>query len=331
MSIRSYDKNEYVVRFHNMDDAECKCFYFFHPENHVNYILSQFIETNHSAVVTDVHELGLSQNQFKSEVLNNKYVFKELEQEVNLTEYIQHNLSLITLRPLELRTFLLKNLSLIEGRFNVPPVPADNKTLSNDTETNDHHDEEKGSEDSNNDNSTQIGDTNTTNNTLNDTAPPTNDTAPPTNDTAPTTNDTSTNSSSSNNTSDNASNSTQPNATANNTPEGNKTAGNQNETNGTNNATKNSSQLEDLEKKNSTKNIDQILDEYMEAAPDLIIILTVLVVVLLVLLVVALSLVYKIKKGKVVLQKYEEMHNEVNPIEIKDESFDHGGHEPEDG
>ena len=88
ISIRSYKKDEYIIRFHNLDDNDTKAFFFKDPKENINFILNKFINSNMSIITNSIKELGLSTNQFKSDILKNKYSFRELDN-LNLTQFLR--------------------------------------------------------------------------------------------------------------------------------------------------------------------------------------------------------------------------------------------------
>jgi len=117
--IRSYDKGEYMIRFHNMDERNTAQFDFFDANNKTNYILTQFLDLN-SSLSADVEELGLSTNQPKSEVLKHKFILREAD-DVNINVLLNDtDYSKLKFRPMEIRVFMLKNVKVVDGREATP-------------------------------------------------------------------------------------------------------------------------------------------------------------------------------------------------------------------
>jgi len=117
--IRSYDKGEYMIRFHNMDERNTAQFDFFDATNKTNYILTQFLDLNKS-LSADVEELGLSTNQPKSEVLKHKFILREAD-DVNINVLLNDtDYSKLKFRPMEIRVFMLRNVKVIDGREATP-------------------------------------------------------------------------------------------------------------------------------------------------------------------------------------------------------------------
>jgi len=115
MSIRSYNEKEYIVRFHNLKEFDQVHLKFYDPASYANHILSVFLDTNQTVVAQEISELSLSTNQLRSDMLKSKFVFRELEK-MDFTPFMDTNYSEFSLRPMEMRTFLLGKVSLINGR-----------------------------------------------------------------------------------------------------------------------------------------------------------------------------------------------------------------------
>jgi len=130
LSIRSYDKDEYIIRLHNLNENITVPLRFFDAKNN-NFILNQFLEVNKSIVSAEIHELSLSTNQLRSDVLKNKFVYRELN-DVKPTDLIQTNLSIVTLRPMEMRTFFIGKITLKDGI--TPPLISEDEFGRNNEE-----------------------------------------------------------------------------------------------------------------------------------------------------------------------------------------------------
>jgi hypothetical protein len=288
LSIRSYDYNEYVIRFHNMDDIENRTFEFYKEENNVNYVLSQYVQPHQSVIVTKIEELGLSQNQLRSDVLKNKWRYREFEEEIDFDELLNTDYRQITLRPLELRTFLLQNVSINLGA-DLPTI-----TTSIEEENEDYDDETAPKKPeipivTDPANTTDII-TNSTDVTTNSTDVTTNSTDVTTNSTDVTTNSTTPSTDNSN------SNSSEP------------TVLDENVDNENNNTNYSASGI-------VIQTLEQMAEQWGESMPKIALILTIGVIIFTILFFIACRVAWAIRRGRIRLQSYEEI-NEVSAINI---------------
>ena len=119
-TIRSYESNEYTVRFHNLNDDKTIQFDFFNFEDKYNYFLSSLINDDFGFTAQIIEELSLTQNQLRVDVLKNKFRYRELNNLDPMTFLDSSLLTKIRLRPLEIRTFKIAGLSKVQRRTNVP-------------------------------------------------------------------------------------------------------------------------------------------------------------------------------------------------------------------
>jgi len=116
VSIKNLDENDIQIRFTNLHDTETAEFDFYSGTTKVvNYVLSELFRGK-DIITNDIYEVSLTGNQLRSEVLKNKLVFRELH-DLKLNDVLPKNNNKLTLRPLEIRTFVARNIAIENARL----------------------------------------------------------------------------------------------------------------------------------------------------------------------------------------------------------------------
>ena len=285
MAIRSYNEDEYIVRFHNLDDSKNTSFYLVDSKNN-NFILTQFLQQSITIISKNISELSLSTNQLRSQVLENKYRFREFS-DLNLSQFIETNFSLISLRPQEIRTFLISGLQKIEGRISPPLIP--NFQNSKEEPLNDESDnltdeatvETKKDKNSTNENSTN--ENVDSNESLSNSSNTSNDT---------------------------------DSQKSKNTFNTNDPVDNLNSENSFNKSLNFTQFIDPHELTNLTQNFNNIIDIYSNNYSEILVILTIVSFLLLIFTVLTIRLLKKMKNNTLGLQKYEKLNDNLGKKEI---------------
>ena len=75
-TLRSYKENEFLIRFLNLNESPIT-FDLYDKDTNINFILSQF--NPNTAFTSNIQETGLTGNQLKQDIIQNRIIFKELK------------------------------------------------------------------------------------------------------------------------------------------------------------------------------------------------------------------------------------------------------------
>jgi len=129
VSIKNLDENDIQIRFTNLHDTETAEFDFYSGTTKVvNYVLSELFRGK-DIITNDIYEVSLTGNQLRSEVLKNKLVFRELH-DLKLNDVLPKNNNKLTLRPLEIRTFVARNIAIENARLLIEYKVISEPTIS---------------------------------------------------------------------------------------------------------------------------------------------------------------------------------------------------------